>query len=138
MEREIHAFCDASQRAYTVVTYINNYAIKYHSDVPSDGKDECSLNQAMIIPRSKLNGALIAARLCNYVKQALKYRIQREVCWKDSSATLHWIRGPSGQYKQYVANRVNEINSLTEPQCWRYCPSDDNPADLSSRGLNAA
>ena len=51
--------------------------------------------------------------------------------------TAQLIRGPSEQYKQYVANQVNEINNLTEPQCWRYCPSDDNPADLPSRGITA-
>ena len=81
---------------------------------------------------------MLRTRLCSYVKQVLKCRIQRTSCWTDGSAALHWIRGPSGQYKEYVAtNRVNAINKLTEPQCRRYCPSDDNPADLSSRGITA-
>lgn len=46
-----------------------------------------------------------------YVKQVLKCRIERNIWWTDSSAALHWIVGPSAQYKQYVANRVNEIDN---------------------------
>ena len=46
-----------------------------------------------------------------YVKQVLKCRMERSICWTDSSAALHWIGGPSAQYKQYVANRVNAIDN---------------------------
>ena len=60
-----------------------------------------------------------------YLKQVLKCRIERTICWTDSSAALHWIGGPSARYKQDAANQLNEINNLTELQCWRYCPSDD-------------
>lgn len=91
--------------------------------------------KGMTIPRLELNGALITARLCHYVQEAPIQKPGRIVGWTYSTTVLHWIQGPSGQYKQYVANLVNEIQDLIDPQCWRYCPTEDNPADLSSRGI---
>ena len=52
--------------------------------------------------------------------------------WVDSTVALHWIKG-NGQYKQFVANHVAKIQLHNEIQ-WRYVPTDDNPADLASRG----
>ena len=52
--------------------------------------------------------------------------------WVHSTVALHWIKG-NGQYKQFVANRVAKIQLYKEIQ-WRYVPTDDNPAELASRG----
>ena len=56
--------------------------------------------------------AVITARLCTYVKDAIDCPISRVVCWTDNSSTLHWIRGSATQWKPFVANRVIEIQSL--------------------------
>ena len=45
---------------------------------------------------------------------------------------LHWLKG-GGQYKQFVANRVSKIQSHPEVS-WHHVPTEDNPADLGSRG----
>ena len=50
---------------------------------------------------------------------------------------LWWIRGRSRQFKPFVASRVGEIQSSTDPEQWRYVPTEINPADLLSRGLRA-
>ncbi|GFW30821.1 integrase catalytic domain-containing protein [Trichonephila clavipes] len=39
--------------------------------------------------------------------------------------------------KQFVANRVYEITSLTDPHSWYHCAGKENPADFLSRGLSA-
>ena len=82
--------------------------------------------------------AVITARLCIYVKDAIDCPISRIVCWTDNSSTLHWIRGSASQWKPFVANRVMEIQSLLDPSVWRYCPGSHNPADLPSRGLSVS
>ena len=53
-------------------------------------------------------------------------------CRLDSSVALHWIKG-NGDYRQFVANRVSKIQQHSFIQ-WRYVRSDQNPADLGSRG----
>ena len=52
--------------------------------------------------------------------------------WLDSTVALHWIVG-NGQYRQFVANRVQKIRQHPQIQ-WRHVPTTDNPADLASRG----
>ncbi|KRX85970.1 hypothetical protein T4E_8055, partial [Trichinella pseudospiralis] len=39
-------------------------------------------------------------------------------------------------WKPFVKNRVELIQQLTEPKLWKYCPSENNPADLISRGTS--
>ncbi|GFW52498.1 uncharacterized protein TNCV_404261 [Trichonephila clavipes] len=54
----------------------------------------------------------------------------------DSQVTLHWIKGPIHRWKPFVANRVREIQSLTDPNSWFHCSGKDNPADLLTRGIS--
>ena len=52
-------------------------------------------------------------------------------------AALGWIRGDPNRWKQFVANRVVEIQHLTPPTRWSYCLTNDNPAGLPTRGVSA-
>ncbi|GFX00717.1 integrase catalytic domain-containing protein [Trichonephila clavipes] len=47
------------------------------------------------------------------------------------------IKGKKTRWKQFVANRVNEITRLTDPHLWYHCAGKENPADFLSRGLSA-
>ena len=51
---------------------------------------------------------------------------------------LYWIRGQSRKFKPFVANRVGEIQALTNPEQWRHVPTKQNPADLLTRGLSVS
>ena len=48
-----------------------------------------------------------------------------------------WIRGQSREYKPFVAHRIGEICDKSNPDQWRYVPTDLNPADLGTRGMTA-
>ena len=52
--------------------------------------------------------------------------------WTDSTVVLHWIAG-QGSYKQFVSNRVAQINAKDYVK-WRYVGTEQNPADVGSRG----
>ncbi|GFX98040.1 integrase catalytic domain-containing protein [Trichonephila clavipes] len=90
------------------------------------------------LPRLELLGALVAARLASKVKKIVNLkRSCLQYHWTDSKIVLFWIKGNKTRWKQFVANRVNEITSLTDPHSWYHCAGNENPADFLSRGLSA-
>ena len=40
--------------------------------------------------------------------------------------------------KTFVGNRIGEILEISDPSSWRYVPTNKNPADMISRGVNAS
>ena len=56
-------------------------------------------------------------------------------CWLDSTLTLYSIKG-QGEYRQFVSNRVHKTQKHEQVK-WHHVPTEDNPADLGSRGGNA-
>ena len=82
----------------------------------------------------ELVSAHMAANLVENVKNALQGQPVRSVCgWLDSTVALHWIKGGGSAYKQFVANRVSKIKDK-DYITWRHVSTDDNPADVGSRG----
>ncbi|XP_072764021.1 uncharacterized protein [Anoplolepis gracilipes] len=55
--------------------------------------------------------------------------------WSDSTITLNWITSPSRKWTVFIANRVGEIQRVTDINSWRHVSSANNPADILSRGL---
>ncbi|GFT00462.1 integrase catalytic domain-containing protein [Trichonephila clavipes] len=66
---------------------------------------------------------------------------KEEIQWDDPLPThieKEWKNGGNKiRWKQFVAYRVNEITSLTDPHSWYHCAGKENPADFLSRGLSA-
>ena len=85
------------------------------------------------IPRLELVAAHMGANLVSNVEKASITVIWSKThCWSDSTAALHWING-SGDYRQFVSNRVAKIRGHDRVQ-WHYVPTKENPADIGSRG----
>lgn len=88
--------------------------------------------QGLTIPRLELVAGHVAVNLVDNVRDAMDgLPVRSTLCWLDSSVALYWILG-QGEYKQFVANRVQKINSH-KGVAWRYVPTPDNPDDLASR-----
>ena len=49
------------------------------------------------------------------------------------NVSLHWIKG-GGEFKQFVKNRVEAIDSKIPAANQRHVPGKINPADIASRG----
>lgn len=135
LEIEFHGFCDASERTYGACVYLRT--------VDPDGNMQTRLLTAIskvaplksqTIPRLELSGALVLTSLIATIQQALPVKINRTVYWTDSTIVLHWINSSPNTLETFVVNRVAEIQNKTSFTDWRHVPTNDNPADLISRG----
>ncbi|XP_072934990.1 uncharacterized protein [Epargyreus clarus] len=54
--------------------------------------------------------------------------------WTDSTIVLSWLCGEPWRWKQFVANRVVEILDNSCNDQWHHVSSEQNPADIASRG----
>ncbi|KAM7296267.1 uncharacterized protein ISCGN_021446, partial [Ixodes scapularis] len=134
-EKALHVFCDASTRAYGAVAYLTSKEQNGKRVALIMAKSRVAPLKWLTLPRLQLMGALIGARLTQFLTSKLKLEGLPVYLWTDSAIVLYWIRGSTTRWKLFVANRVTEIQALTEPRNWRHCPGTENPADLLTRGL---
>ena len=135
----LHTFVDASENAYGALVYARcNYDDGTVSSEIEAAKSRVAPSIETRIPRLELMGAIIGLRLISKIAEVLEIRVSDTIFWSDSVNTLWWIRGQSRDFKPFVANRVGEIQTLTNPEQWRYIPTNRNPADRLSRGMKAS
>ena len=137
----ILAFGDASETAfgccvYLMTTYeddtVSTALIFAKSRVnPIGGKN----GKKLTIVRLELLAALCTSRAADFTSKALD--VKNIICFTDSMITLGRIRRGHEKYKIWVGRRLEEISSLTEKDQWRFCPGNQNPSDLASRGCDA-
>ncbi len=131
----LHVFCDASERAYCAVGYLQGKSET--AEIISTlvtSKSRVAPLKKMTLPRLELMGALIGARLAHNLLKALKIRENHLYMWTDSMIALNWIRSSAQKWKPFVANRVTEIQSLTKLESWSHCDGKHTPTDLPTRG----
>ena len=131
---QLHGFCDASEKAYGAVVYLRarTGSANVITQIVSS-KTRVAPIAGETFPRLELTEAVVLARLVDSVSAALS-----GVLGTDSQIALWWIWGTTKEFKQYVENRVIVICRLVRPECWNYCPSQLNPADIASRGSLAS
>ena len=134
----LHTFVDASENAYGAVTYARyTYQDESVSTNIVAAKTQVAPSKALSIPRLELMAAVIGVRLSSKISSVMDLKMDQVVFWSDSVNVLWWVRGRSREFKPFVANRVGEIQSTTDPDQWRYVPTSVNPADILSRGMSA-
>ena len=133
---DLHAFGDSSKEGTSAAVY----AVVQQASGVRQGLIAAKSRLAkkdLTIPRLELVSAHMATNLVDNTKQALDgYPVRSVTGWLDSSVALYWIKG-RGSYKQFVSNRVKKINAK-EYINWRHVKTDENPADLGSRGCRSA
>ena len=78
---------------------------------------------------------LLLSRLIVSVKKALsvEVNITKVVCLSDSKVGLGWTKSVNKKWKVWIENRLSEIRENIRVDCWRYVPTECNPADIAKR-----
>ena len=135
----LYGFCDASINAYAAVVYL-----VVQSEVASlptlvTSKTRVAPLHKQTIPRLELLSAVLLSRLVSTVHEIMMrtFDMEQTICYTDSEITMHWIKGHDKAWKPFVQNRVQEIRQRIPSKFWYHCISQENPADIPSRGLAA-
>ncbi|GFW87258.1 uncharacterized protein TNCV_4313811 [Trichonephila clavipes] len=133
----IHGFADASKRCYGAAVYCKSKNLKSETLVRLiTSKSRVAPIKSLTIPRLELCAAVLLAKLVKRVVAALKLETAELYLWSDSMIILAWLRKEPMDLKTFVQNRVAKIQELYPNQLWRHVSSDQNPADLVSRGVD--
>ena len=131
----LHVFVDASQNAYGAVVYMRSEYIGRKVSLSFvTSKTKVAPLQSLSIPRLELMAAILGKRLALSIAEVLSIDRELITFWTDSTSVIWWIRGYSRQFKPFIANRIGEIQTSTNPEKWRYVPTKENPADYLTRG----
>lgn len=134
---EFHGFSDASERCYGAVVYCKSYDSSGKSTVRIvASKSRVAPLKCLTIPRLELCAAVLLSKLMKKVQTAVKLPVENTYFWTDAMIVLAWIQKEPITLKTFVRNRIAIIQELTSISQWRHVPSEQNPADLISRGLD--
>ncbi|XP_031342802.1 uncharacterized protein LOC116170471 [Photinus pyralis] len=133
---ELHGFCDASEKAYGAVVYskTGNGCI---SLLMSKSK-VAPVRTRQTLPKLELCAAVLLAKVLKRVTEALQIPKTTVYAWTDSMITLAWMKGDANKWKTFVGSRVAQITSMTAKEQWNHVRTNDNPADLVSRGTTTS
>ncbi|XP_063837178.1 uncharacterized protein LOC135086343 isoform X1 [Ostrinia nubilalis] len=133
---QLHGFADSSTQAYGAAIYVLTTNAQGQTLVRLlFSKTRVAPLKTQTIPRLELSAALLLAVNMKDLQSSLKVPINDIQYWSDSTITLAWIKTEPHKLNTFVANRVTKIQALTDKSKWRWVPSNENPADLLSRGV---
>ena len=145
---QLHVFSDASVEGYGVAVYTRMTDEKGHCNVnlvfarahvvPIEMMTRITKDQedhGNSIPRLELTAARLSTTVQDMVTREIAMEFDKVVFWTDSECVLKWIFDEKTRFKTFIHNRLSKIHQLSRPNQWRYVPTELNPADDCSRGL---
>ena len=132
-----HHFADASDHGYGSVSYLRlvNQDDQVHCSFVC-GKSRVAPLKQMTTPRMELTSAVVAAKVDKQLRSELTLPLEDSHFWSDSTSVLGCVKNKKAMFNTFVVNRVAVIHELSEDRQWHYVPSQLNPADDTSRGLD--
>jgi hypothetical protein len=138
----VQGFGDACETASATVIYarcVNEGGEIYTNFISAKAK--IAPVKPLKIPRMELLAALLNYRLTMHYVRLLRQQYPHLTIdftlWSDSQITLYRIYSKKARFCQWLSNRLGEILEESSPANWRWCPTDQMPADHGCRGLEA-
>lgn len=128
-------FCDASSRGYGACIYaksVNNIGESKVQLLVS--KTKVAPLKPLSIPRLELMAAVLLSKLYLLIINNCKELKYETFALTDSSVVLAWLKTPPYRLKTFVSSRVSKVIELLPPLCWYHVNSENNAADICSRG----
>ena len=135
---ELHLFCDASELAYAACIYVRCLDTQETNLLVS--KSKVAPLKPLTVPKLELCAAFLG---CNLLKAVLpilekiKFIPEQIHGWTDYTLVLSWLQEIPRSWNTFIANRVQAIQDILKLKHWKHVPSEDNPADLATRGISA-
>ncbi|GFY47232.1 putative RNA-directed DNA polymerase from transposon X-element [Trichonephila inaurata madagascariensis] len=117
---ELHLFVDACKSSYGACVYVQTVTPLGFKIRLIRARSRVEPLKILTIPRLELMACCTSARLVQAVFAALDLPDLKIVAWSDSMVALWWLKN-HGDWSVFVANRVNEINSLVPSQFCAMC-----------------
>ena len=139
---EMHHFSDASEVGYGTASYLRFFG--------RNGEVHCSflygksrvkpLKSGVTIPKLELTAATLMISVNDLITKSLEGRLHVDstTYWTDSMIVLKYIHNETKSLTVFVANRVAKIRDVSSPSQWSHVRSENNPADVASRGLRSS
>ena len=135
---QFHVFCDASALGYAACLYVRIV----------DGEGFVNVNllfakakvapvKALSIPRLELMAAVLGTKILTIATtsvESIGVKPDQVFAYSDSTTVLAWLAKPSRSWTTFVQNRVSEIQSSVQRHQWFHVRTEENPADVASRG----
>ncbi|XP_041449352.1 uncharacterized protein LOC121404191 [Drosophila obscura] len=132
---QIHGFCDASQRAYGAAIYVRVERPQGIVCTLLTAKTRVAPVKTISLPSLELCGAVLLTELSVAILPQMPLDASQVYFWTDSTIVLAWLNRPACDWTTFVGNRVAKITRCWPRERWSHVRSEDNPADLASRGL---
>ncbi len=136
---ELHVFVDESALAYAAAAFL--------VAVLEDGTRSSRLALAKVhvaprkelsIPRLELLAAELGVKVAKQTLTHLKVRVDKVKYWSDSLTVLYWLNDDAQRFQAFVHNKLQKIRRSSDVQDWHWVPTNQNPADLATRGISPA
>ena len=116
-ESHMHVFCDASERVYGAVAYLQTKDRHDNTHVSFImARSRIAPKRQLSIPRLELCAALSGAQLASFLSSELTIPLLSVTLWTDSTTVLSWLTSDSCRYKVFVGTRIAEIQSECFPE----------------------
>lgn len=125
-EVQLYGFCDALEAAYEAYLYLRCTA------------SDDTVTVRLITLKSRLAPLETLQRVSASSASNCPWNSCHLHLWTDSMIVKCWLASLPSRWLIVVANRMSEIQHLTNDEAWGHVPGTVNPADLIFRGMSPA